>query len=193
VEANVSLTYIVLGVVWLFPLSEIALAILRRADRRFAQSDDRGSMWTIWIAVGVGLACAYALRSVHFAEIRLPGGLVRALAVALLLAGLVIRWVAIVTLGRHFTVDVAIRPDHALVRRGPYRLVRHPSYTGLLLAFLGLGVFSGSVLGLVGLMAPITWAVWSRIAIEERALHAALGGAYADYCARTKRLIPGVV
>jgi protein-S-isoprenylcysteine O-methyltransferase len=101
--------------------------------------------------------------------------------------------VAIVTLGRQFTVDVSIRQDHALVQHGLYRLVRHPSYSGLLLAMFGLGLLYTNWLSLVSLMVPITLAVINRIAKEERALLAALGSPYAVYCAHTKRLIPGLV
>ena len=58
--------------------------------------------------------------------------------VVLFVAGLILRWWAIIILGRFFTVDVTIEKDHELVERGPFRIVRHPSYTGVLLAFVGL-------------------------------------------------------
>ena len=58
----------------------------------------------------------------------------------LFVAGLILRWWAIITLGRFFTVDVTIEKDHELVERGPFRIVRHPSYTGVLLAFVGLAL-----------------------------------------------------
>jgi protein-S-isoprenylcysteine O-methyltransferase Ste14 len=180
-------------VVSLFPISEIALAILKRADLRSAQSEDRGSMRLIWLAVAFGLTCAIASQWVPAARLRLPGGMVRILSLTFLLTGLTVRWISIVTLGRLFTVNVAIRQDHALVQHGLYRLVRHPSYSGLLLAFVGLGLFFANWLSLLSLMAPITLAVINRIAQEERALLVALGPPYAAYCARTKRLFPGLV
>ncbi|HEY4257482.1 MAG TPA: isoprenylcysteine carboxylmethyltransferase family protein [Candidatus Udaeobacter sp.] len=55
--------------------------------------------------------------------------------VVLFVTGLLLRWWAIITLGRFFTVDVTIEKDHELVERGPFRMLRHPSYTGVLLAF----------------------------------------------------------
>jgi protein-S-isoprenylcysteine O-methyltransferase len=180
-------------VVGLFPVSEIALAILKRADSRSAQSEDRGSMRILWLAVAFGIACAIASQWVPSARLRLPSDLVRVLALIFLLSGLTIRWTSIVTLGRLFTVDVAIRQDHALVHHGLYHLVRHPSYSGLLLAFFGLGLIYANWLSLLGLMVPITLAVINRIAKEEQALLVALGPPYAAYCARTKRLFPGLV
>ncbi|HPC11376.1 MAG TPA: isoprenylcysteine carboxylmethyltransferase family protein, partial [candidate division Zixibacteria bacterium] len=70
--------------------------------------------------------------------------------------------------------------------------VRHPSYTGLLIAFLGLGIAYANWLSLVMLMVPITTAVVHRIVREEQALHSALGPVYTAYCARVKRLVPGL-
>jgi protein-S-isoprenylcysteine O-methyltransferase Ste14 len=180
-------------VVGLFPVSEVALAIFMRADARSAQSEDRGSLRFLWLAIALGLACAIASEWIPSARIQLPSGMVAVVALAFLLSGLTIRWAAILTLGRLFTVDVAIRQDHALVQHGLYGLVRHPSYSGLLLAFFGLGLVYTNWLSLLGLMVPITLAVINRISKEERALLLALGPPYAAYCARTKRLFPGMV
>jgi len=109
------------------------------------------------------------------------------------LAGLALRLVSILTLGRLFTVNVAIHSDHPVVEKGPYRFVRHPSYSGLLLAFIGLGVSFQSWLSILVLLVPIVLAVVNRVATEERALLSFLGPPYTAYCARTKRFIPWVV
>jgi protein-S-isoprenylcysteine O-methyltransferase Ste14 len=180
-------------VVGFFPISEIALAIFKRSDSRSVQNEDRGSLRLLWLAIALGISCAIASQWVPSTGIQLPIGIIRAFAFAFLLSGLTIRWASILTLGRLFTVDVAIRQDHALVQHGLYRLVRHPSYSGLLLAFFGLGLVYANWLSLLGLMVPITLAVFNRIAKEERALLLALGPPYAAYCARTKRLFPGLV
>jgi protein-S-isoprenylcysteine O-methyltransferase Ste14 len=95
-------------------------------------------------------------------------------------------------LGRFFTVNVAIAKDHRVVSDGPYRFVRHPSYTGALVAFIGLGILVHNWMAALLLVVPITIMFLWRIHIEERALSAALGKAYTDYMARTKRLIPFV-
>ena len=111
---------------------------------------------------------------------------------ALFAAGLGLRWYSMAWLGRLFTYDVAIAADHRVIDSGPYRLIRHPAYTGSLLTFVGLGVYGGNVLSLLVLVTPIAWAFLRRIAIEEAALQSALGSGYSDYAARTKRLIPFV-
>ena len=84
----------------------------------------------------------------------------------------------------------AIQPGHAVIRTGPYRYVRHPSYTGLFLAFLGLGLYFHNWLSLLVLLVPVSLALANRVAKEEAALRASLGHEYAAYCARTKRFIP---
>ncbi len=187
------LSVILRAVVVLFPISEIALAQVKRADPRTARLEDRGSLRLLWTGIALGVALAIAAQWVPSA--RVPGSLtlLRSLALSLMLVGLAMRWVAILTLGRLFTVNVAIHADHSVVETGLYRFVRHPSYVGLLLAFVGLGVFFANWLSILGLLVPITLAVLNRVAHEEQALLTSLGPPYAAYCARTKRFIPGVV
>jgi protein-S-isoprenylcysteine O-methyltransferase len=181
------------AVVALFPVSEIALAVVKRSNPASAAAKDRGSMRVLWIAITLGVGFAIAAEWVPSARLHAPVHIVRLLALFLILAGLAIRWLAILALGRLFTVDVAIHTDHPVVQAGPYRFVRHPSYSGLLLTFFGLGVFFANWLSLVVLLVPIIPAVINRLIKEERALRAALGAPYAEYCSRTKRLIPGVL
>jgi protein-S-isoprenylcysteine O-methyltransferase len=180
-------------VVMFFPISEVVLALMKRSSTSTGQSEDRGSMRLLWLSIAFGVGLAIAAQWIPAA--RLPGPLFvsRLLALSLLLGGLAARWAAILTLGRLFTVDVAIHSSHAVVQTGLYRLVRHPSYTGLLIAFLGLGVFFANWLSIFGLLIPITLAVFNRVAKEEHALLASLGSEYAAYCARTKRFIPGLL
>jgi protein-S-isoprenylcysteine O-methyltransferase len=177
----------------LFPVSEIALAFLKRSRGRAAQSEDRGSMRLIWIGISLGFGLAIAAQSLR--PTRLPGSpeVLHLVALALLVVGLAVRWVAIVTLGRFFTVDIAIHPDHTVIHTGLYRYVRHPSYTGLLLAFLGIGVLFGNWLSILGLLVPSSIVIFNRVVKEEHSLAASLGPEYTAYCARTKRFIPGLL
>ena len=179
--------------VMLFPISEIVLALVKRSRGQDAQSEDRGSLRLLWLGISLGVGLAIVAQRVTSAH--LPGAhrVYFVLALVLLVGGLALRWVAILTLGRLFTVDVAIHFDHAVVQSGLYRLVRHPSYTGLLVAFVGLGVSFVNWLSMVVLLVPVGLAVFNRVLKEERALLAALGVEYASYCDRTKRFIPGVL
>jgi len=109
---------------------------------------------------------------------------------ALMLAGMALRWWAIRVLARQFTVDVSVRPDHELIRRGPYRLVRHPSYTGALLSFLGFALALGTWSSLLAVIAPVTLAFLHRIRVEEHVLAEAFPDAYPAYARATWRLLP---
>jgi protein-S-isoprenylcysteine O-methyltransferase Ste14 len=179
-------------VVILFPVSEIVLALLKRASSRVANVQDRGSMRLLWLVIATSVCLAIAFQWVPAARLHLSAVFLQALALGLMIAGLAVRWVSIFTLGRFFTVDVAIHNGHTLVEVGLYRHLRHPSYSGLLLAFLGLGVMFANWLSFIAIVVPITLAVLNRIAKEESALRDALGASYVAYCSRTKRLVPGL-
>lgn len=183
---------VLLCLVILFPVGEVALLVLRRARSGIARHADEGSTAMLWLVILAGIAVATLSAWIH--AVRLPGPiwLLQGVAVALLAVGLGVRWVAIVSLGRFFTVDLAIHRGHALVSTGLYRYIRHPSYAGLLAAFAGLGVFVGNWLALVALTVPVAFALLARIRKEEAALLEGLGLRYAEYCARTKRLVPGI-
>lgn len=173
-------------------LSELALRFTRRASGDTAKGFDRSSLAWLWVSVivGVGIATSVAAAETHAAFHLGPIG--RQAIVGIFVAGLVIRWWAIVTLGRFFTVNVAIASDHQLIQHGLYHYLRHPSYTGMMLAFVALGLSYHNWLSLVCLLVPISLALAWRIHVEEAALTSAFGDAYRQYQARTKRLVPWV-
>ncbi len=104
--------------------------------------------------------------------------------------GLVVRWYAIIYLGRFFTTNVAIARDHRLIDSGPYRFIRHPSYTGDLLITLGFALIFTNWASLLIIFAPCCAAMLWRIHVEETVLLSALGDNYQNYMQRTKRLVP---
>jgi protein-S-isoprenylcysteine O-methyltransferase Ste14 len=106
--------------------------------------------------------------------------------------GLLLRWWSFVTLGQYFTVVLKTSEDQPVVDRGPYRVLRHPSYSGLLLAFAGCVLLLGTWVGAAGSLALVLAALLYRIRIEERALDAALGQRYRVYAAGRARLVPFV-
>jgi protein-S-isoprenylcysteine O-methyltransferase Ste14 len=110
----------------------------------------------------------------------------------LLLLGYAIRATAIRTLGKYFTGTVVIKSDHQLIRRGLYRHLRHPAYTGTLLAHLGLGLAFASWFSLFFSTVPFLLAAMYRMRVEERALAETFGAEYSAYCQTSRRLIPGV-
>jgi protein-S-isoprenylcysteine O-methyltransferase len=109
-----------------------------------------------------------------------------------MIAGQLLRWWSIATLGRLFTVNVAIREGHQLIDSGPYRYIRHPAYTAILLFHVGAGLCLCNALSLIALTVPTTLVLLNRIRVEEDVLLSGLGDRYRGYMTRTKRLIPGL-
>jgi protein-S-isoprenylcysteine O-methyltransferase Ste14 len=154
---------------------------------------DRGTKWIVALAARVAIFGALVIAAL------LPGLRAGAndwwtlgLGLGLVLAGVALRSWAIVTLGRFFRREVTIAPGQRLVRRGPYRMLRHPSYTGLLLVCAGYGLAFGSWVGAAVALIAMGLGLLPRIRVEERALQGAFGAEYADYARSTSRLVPGV-
>lgn len=172
-------------------ISELLLTVTRRS-RGDGVRQDRSTLGVLWLVILGSLAAGIYVVN-HFAVGALPHrDLWRLIGLVLFVSGIAVRWWAIVTLGRFFTVDVQIAPDHELVERGPFRAVRHPSYTGVLLAFVGFALSLANWGALLVIVLPIFAAFLRRMEVEEQALTAALGATYVNYMRRTKRLVPGV-
>jgi protein-S-isoprenylcysteine O-methyltransferase len=168
-------------VVWLGELPSF------RAPRADASAADRGSHRFIALTFTAGYAAAFwiAYRS---APVLSDGALWA--GAALVLAGVGFRVWAIRTLGRFFTRSVQVSVAQPVIDRGPYRLIRHPSYTGGIVAGLGIGLALRNPLSLAAIVAALAAGYVYRITVEERALLSAIGEPYRAYMARTHRLIP---
>jgi protein-S-isoprenylcysteine O-methyltransferase Ste14 len=179
-----------LGLVYL--ISELLLTVTRRSRSRTGTKQDRSTLRVLWMVIMASVAAGIFV-AMNWPATALPHGQMYALVgVFLFVVGLFLRWWAIITLGRFFTVDVTIEKDHELVERGPFRVVRHPSYTGVLLAFVGFALTLRNWAALLIVLVPIFAAFIRRMNVEEEALSRALGAHYVDYMRRTKRLVPFV-
>ncbi len=176
-----------------FFISERLLAWRRHSSKTpDGTSADDGTLRLLWIVnlLAVAAGMVVALWPLGPA---LPHGVPwGAVSLAVFVLGAVLRWWAIIHLGRFFTVDVAVAKDQTVVDTGPYRAVRHPSYTGVLMQFAGLALSLNNVFALPVILVPIFVALRRRMQVEEKALLGALGKDYAAYCHRTKRLVPMV-
>lgn len=179
-----------LGLVYL--VSETALRFMRRSNAD-AKPADRGSLALLWAAIGCGVAVGIVSASLFRSAGFFLSPTALQVAVGVFAAALVLRWWSILVLGKFFTVDVAIASDHRLIVRGPYKYMRHPSYTGMMLAFAAFAVTLQNWVSLVGVLLPIALALAYRIRIEETALTKAFGDEYRTYSLSTKRLIPGIL
>lgn len=165
---------------------------LTRRSRGRGNSQDAGSRWVLWIGITAAVLLALELRAV-FPEAAFPHSrAVANIGFGIFALGVIIRWWAIIHLGRFFTIDVSIASDHRVIDSGPYRYVRHPSYTGALLAFVGFGLTLGNWASFFALVTTVVLVFLHRIRVEERALAAALPAEYPGYMQRTSRLVPGL-
>jgi protein-S-isoprenylcysteine O-methyltransferase Ste14 len=111
---------------------------------------------------------------------------------ALTLAGLLFSVWARVRLGRNWSAYVTVKEGHELVTDGPYRLARHPIYTGLLLGFIGSALALGQWRGIVAVALAI-FALWRKSRLEEQWMRERFGQAYDDYARRVSAIIPFVL
>jgi protein-S-isoprenylcysteine O-methyltransferase len=149
---------------------------------------DRDSYLLFQLVGVLAIALALACRSLNWA-IAPPA--VQYAGLALIVAAASLREWAILRLGRFFSRTVQIEPGHRLVTDGPYRRLRHPAYTGMVLVYAGIGLALGTWLGAAVAMALMLGATMYRISVEEDVLIAAFGQEYCDYIRRTWRLFPG--
>jgi protein-S-isoprenylcysteine O-methyltransferase Ste14 len=171
---------------------ELGLLVRDLARRKAGSGQDRGTRAII----------AVSLAGSIWIGILLPGWLpaldtpARSMFAA---AGLVVIWVglavriwAVLTLGGSFSTFLQVDTQQAVVTRGPYRWVRHPSYSGLLLIVLGFGLGAGNWLSLLICAVVPWWGLSRRISVEEAELVRVLGDQYRDYQQATRRLVPGL-
>ena len=159
----------------------------RKGATKIGGATSRAVFLACLIAASV---CLYlAPRIVPAAAIR-PGAVAFAAGMAILVTGLVLRGWSFKTLGEYFTFTVMVSSDQPVITAGPYRLLRHPSYTGILLACAGVGLASANWAGLAAMvLLPLAVILW-RIHIEENALMTTLGDRYRAYASHHKRLVP---
>lgn len=164
--------------------------IIRRARESQTETDSRSLQI---IMFGQGLAFFVSFSLAWIPALQFPVAFRTSafyIGVAMLVGGSLLRRHCWRMLGSSFTGDVRARSDQVVVDRGAYRMLRHPAYTAGIILNTGVGVALGTWLGAL-LLAGASFAVYVyRIAVEERALVAAIGEPYRQFMQTRKRLIP---
>jgi protein-S-isoprenylcysteine O-methyltransferase Ste14 len=173
--------------VWVF--FEVRQSVRTRPEATLAPGGGRRPIAVTYVAGVLGAVAiehnVHAL-SIHPAALSTWGGLI------VMSAGVLLRIWCFRTLGRYFTFTVQTSEDQPVITTGPYRLLRHPSYTALLLIFIGWGFVYDNWGSLVVLTSAVAWGLVIRIRVEERALSKDIGEKYQAFAATRKRLIPFV-
>jgi len=182
---------VVWALIGLFAAGEYLMRIRSRIHR----SGRRAEQWSLLLVVlTVTGGLVGGLIIANWSGTQIAGGawILFGAGVILMAAGIFVRQWAIFTLGRYFTVDVRVHEGQRVVDGGPYRWVRHPSYSGLIMFFVGLGLAVTDWASLAIFAIVPTVGLLVRIRAEERALLAGLGDDYRSYAASRRRLLPGV-
>jgi protein-S-isoprenylcysteine O-methyltransferase Ste14 len=175
----------------IFLVSEIIILILKRSKSAEVKiRKDKSTMLLLWIVISLSLFAGGYISKMYPYEGDHPWILYSGITIMIL--GFIIRWTAVIQLGKAFTVDVSISKTHKIKDDGLYKLIRHPSYSGLVMIFFGLSLLFGSWYGILVVNIPIFIALGVRIKAEEELLESAFGDDYKNYKKRTKRIIPGV-
>ncbi len=195
IYTNVTATYVFIAacLIWLVPETIGMFRQMAKVSRKAASIDDHGSMILLiglqWIGLALNFSLAWFFRA---ATISHDQTIIFILGIIFILLGVTLRWFAIQTLGRYFTRDVAVAVDQEVIQTGPYRFVRHPSYSGTFLTMLGLGLAMTNWASLASLLLFVFIGHFYRVRVEEQALINRIGQPYMEYMRRTKRFIPFV-
>jgi len=180
-------------VYFLIILTEIIGGIIVPRVRRHGteiKKKERGSGRLISVSVVVSFIVAYFLA---LSGITLMPSWVFYLGISIMIFGIMVRQWSIAVLGRFFSPTIGVQEGQKVVDRGPYRLVRHPSYTGILLILVGVGLAFQSLAAILVILLIFSVAYGYRMNEEEKVLTLELGEEYVKYAKRTKRLIPYLV
>ena len=174
---------------YLFFLSEFILAIVKRSSKSNSSiQNDKGSLILLWITITICFTGGFMFANYRIWE--LMNFVVYYIGLLFILIGITIRWMAIIQLKKAFTVNVAIVKEHKLKDDGIYRIVRHPSYLGLLIIMVGFSIGMNSVTSIIIVAIPMVIVILYRIYVEEKVLINAFGDDYKVYRTKTKKLIP---
>lgn len=179
-------------VVILFTASELSLFFFKRSKTATEKgNNDKKSLPILWLAIAGSLTLAGFISGFK-PGLHIDNVMLSRIGLVFAVCGFVIRWTAILQLGKLFTVDVAISNTHTLKTTGLYKIVRHPSYLGLMLIITGIALCMESLLSLAIVVVPVFIAMNYRIVIEEKTLTGEFGAQYEEYSKKVSKIIPWI-
>jgi protein-S-isoprenylcysteine O-methyltransferase Ste14 len=166
---------------------------LKREETKQTQSTDRWSVIAILFAGMTSQIAAVVEWSSGGGSSELFPTTTSIIGFAMIVGGLMFRIWSIRTLGRFFTATVQIVEGHRVIKQGPYAIVRHPSYLGAYVTFIGIGILLGSPMSTVYAILSMGLAYVWRVSVEEQTLLATFGQEYSEYRNKVKAIIPGIL
>jgi protein-S-isoprenylcysteine O-methyltransferase Ste14 len=182
-------------IILLLPISDALFSRrARQINRKNHILDPKSSksLKVLWLSIALGLLVAVLGQKCSMCQIVLRKWIIVSFSILLMLGGLILRWIAIITLGRSFSSNIQILDEHQLVRKCLYRYIRHPAYTGMVIFLFGWGLTFENWIGLLSMFLFPLGALLYRIRIEENLLKSHFGEIYNEYVRKTRALIPFV-
>jgi protein-S-isoprenylcysteine O-methyltransferase Ste14 len=188
---KINILQLIVYLTFVFAFSELMLMLVKHSKIKTAKTrKDRGSMILLWVGITLGFTGGFFLAK-HDSWNSF-NTFITATGLLLVFTGIIIRWVAIIQLGKSFTVDVAITEVASLKTDGLYKQIRHPSYLGLLLIITGFSATMNSFYSFLVVVVPVFLAIIYRINVEEKVLITEFSDSYIKYKTETKKIIPGI-
>ena len=184
---NFGIIFLTLVAVWV--TSEVMLIVLSRTKMN-SHDYDKGSLKWLNIVIYTCITLAISFGFLGIGRIRILISIIPWIGLCVIVVGLIVRWTSILTLRKYFTVNVVIQVDHRIIKTGIYHFVRHPSYSGAIISFYGLGLAFYNWISIIVLVVPITIIFLKRIQLEEQALLSAFGQEYENYRKTSWGLFP---
>jgi protein-S-isoprenylcysteine O-methyltransferase Ste14 len=190
-SASVITAIVVINILqWSYVISEIVMTY--RTKQGKDDAFDRGTNRLVWIFVGCSFIFAWLPVILDFGRLLVLGDWLTWVGVFIMAAGIIFRRYAIYVLGKFFTATVQIQSNHELIKAGPYRYIRHPSYLGILIITVGLGIALANWISLLMCIVLPLIGVIKRINVEEGELEKHFGEKYREYRKSTWRIVPYV-
>ncbi|MBN1295055.1 MAG: isoprenylcysteine carboxylmethyltransferase family protein [Candidatus Latescibacteria bacterium] len=170
-------------------LSEVFLARFIKSGSADSYKMDKNSLRIMWTTIITSIFAGVILMiytNLPITAMHLTGYV----GLFVIIAGMILRIIAIISLGKIFTVNLTIHRNQHIIKKGLYRFIRHPSYTGSLLSFVGLGLSFNNWASLAVIAIPVIASFIYRINVEEKLMLQQFGHEYTEYRKKTKRLIP---
>lgn len=177
----------------LWAIIELGLMLKDRSQHKGTTTVDKGTRNLNFLSLVLGLGLAAAVNGIS--RFFFPGGrtaIIFYIGVGVMLLGMALRYWAVALLGSAFRTTIETDDNQKVIRNGPYKLIRHPAYSGWLLMCLGYGIALQNWLSLLAAVILPMAALLYRIKIEEQVLAAEFGSEYTDFQQCTKKLIPWV-
>ena len=180
---------IIVAISYIYLFFELFMNIKRNRIKTFKNSNDKGSLWLLYVLITIGYLLSFFIGSTRIGRIY-NWDMFFAIGIILIVIGLFIRIKAILTLNKFFTYVVSKVENHKLIETGLYKRIRHPGYLGQIIIFIGISCALSNWLSIVLMFIPVIIGYLYRIKVEEKFMEDQIGEVYINYQKRTNKLIP---